>query len=199
MSFRFLHLDDVTRGLMVGELDRDAGGGTLYLSPRLTDRGRRDWPELLREAARSGDELTLAEALRGTGRLRTHEWRRSRRGWGQYHEVSVPRTAAETLAEGEFNRFYIRGICLRALAEGHGEVEVYRAKAVRVPRPESAALLGRRLEAEALLGDLRRHSGEEEPCLGVPGGPNSGLSVRLPGPEADADLALSLTRGRVDF
>jgi len=180
VAFDFWHLDAQTRRFMVEEIDRDASQGTLYFSPRLTDQGRRDWAELLRAAALDGDEVTLAESLRGFGRLRNYEYRRSRRGWGQSHRVRVPDTAAETLAEGEFNRYYIRGLCLRALAEGYHEVTVYRAKTVRDPRPESIPMVGRQVNVEPLLNDLRIHSGEEEPALGVPGGPNSGLSVRFP-------------------
>lgn len=174
---------------MVEEVDRDAALGTLYLSPRLTDRGRREWVELLRAAVLGGDETTLAESLRGTGRLRESEQRRPRRGWGRFHEVRVPYTAAETLAEGEFNRYYIRGLCLRALAEGYSEVTVYRAKDVRDPRQESIRMVGRRVDAACLLDDLRGHSGEEEPALQVPGGPNSGLSVRLPDAKDQSGLA----------
>jgi hypothetical protein len=83
------------------------------------------------------------------------------------------------LAEGEFNRYYCRGLCQRALEVGIEEVEVYRAKAVTTPRPESQRLIGRRLSARSLLNDLRTSQGVE-PALGVPPGPNSGLSVRLP-------------------
>lgn len=91
----------------------------------------------------------------------------------------VPVTAAETLAEGEFNRFYARGLCRRALEDSIRELIVYRAKEVRNPRPESVAMIGRRVDPTALLGDLRTHPGVE-PALGLPPGPNSGLSVRLP-------------------
>ena len=183
MAFRFFDLDVTTRSFMADEVDRDTAQGILYLSHRLTDRGRRDWPELLRAAALDGDETTLAEKLRGTGRLREVEYRqsRSRRGAGLTNEVRVPITAAETLAEGEFNRFYIRGICLRAHEAGIAEVLVYRAKAVVNPRPESARLVGCLRRADELLDDLRSRLGDEEPTSRIPGGPNSGLSVRLPG------------------
>ena len=179
MGFRFQNLDGLTRSFMVAEIERDTTQGVLYLSPRLTERGRRDWPGLLRTAAESGDERRLAESLRGTGRLHEVEHRRNRRGWGQTHEVRVSITAPMTLAEGEFNRFYIRGLCLRAIGEGLADVEVYRAKAVDVPRSESIYMVGRKLPAERLLDDLRLYSSEEEPAMRVPGGPNSGLSVRL--------------------
>ncbi len=93
--------------------------------------------------------------------------------------MSVPITAAETLAEGEFNRFYIRGVCRAVLANEQHEVEVYRAKAVAQPRPESQAKIGTRVNAATLLDDLRHNVGVDT-ALGVPAGPNSGLSVRRP-------------------
>lgn len=179
MAFQFHDLVEATRASMTQEVLRDASGGSLHLSKRLTDRGRLDWPGLLLDAAGRGDEETLAEALRGTGRIKLVETRRSPSRPGRVHQVRVPATAAATLAEGEFNRFYIRALCLRALQDGATEVDVYRAKAVEEPRAESLRMLGRRLSAAALLDDLRLHAAEEEPSLRVPGGPNSGLSVRL--------------------
>jgi hypothetical protein len=82
------------------------------------------------------------------------------------------------LAQGEFNRYYIRGVCRRALEAGILDVEVYRARLVAAPRPDSEALIGRRLDAEQLIADLRTHMGVDT-ALGL-GRPNSGLSVCLP-------------------
>jgi hypothetical protein len=91
--------------------------------------------------------------------------------------VKVPITALQTMSEGEFNRYYIRGVCLRARNEGKVEVIAYRAKQVQNPRPESAAIEGRSFNAEAVLNDLRANIGTST-TSGFPG-PNSGLSVRL--------------------
>ena len=91
----------------------------------------------------------------------------------------VPVTAPETLAEGEFNRFYARGLCSRAIEENISHVEVYRGKLVENPRPESEEKIGTKLSAKELLNDLRTSQGVE-PCLGVPPGPNSGLTIRFP-------------------
>ena len=44
--------------------------------------------------------------------------------------------------------------------------------------PGNASL--RKKTLHRLLNDLRAHPGDEPPVLGVPSGPNSGLSVRLP-------------------
>jgi hypothetical protein len=64
--------------------------------------------------------------------------------------------------------------------EGFATVEVYRAKPVRTPRAGSDERVGARIDAQELLEDLRAHRGTEAPELGVPAGPGSGLSARLP-------------------
>jgi hypothetical protein len=94
----------------------------------------------------------------------------------------VPHTAADTLAEGDFNHYYCRAICRRVLEEGKEFVEVYRAKDVREPRPRSQQLVGALVDARRLLIDLRAHPGGIDAALGIPAGPNSGLSVRVPKP-----------------
>ena len=100
----------------------------------------------------------------------------SRTPSGGYTIKYVPRTAAETLAEGQFNRYYILGVCRRAEAERKPEVVVYRAKQVTDSRPTSEALIGTRLRVADLIAQLRpvRSSLNHELLK-----PNSGLSVHL--------------------
>jgi hypothetical protein len=162
---------------MLQELDMDVANGTLYISPRLSQQGEKDYEALLRRALSSGDDVSLARDLRSGRRMRDTEPRRTPTGGSTM--ARVPVTAPDTLGEGEFNRFYARGLCARAVDDGISHVIVYRAKQVRNPRPESEAMIGKRLGAEALLQDLRTHPGVE-PALGLPPGPNSGLSVKLP-------------------
>jgi hypothetical protein len=176
MSLQLANLDERTRTYMLEELEYDVKNGKLYLSPRLSEQGRKDYEDLLRHAIRDGGtDTTLADDLRSSGRLRASE-EREKRGGGVII-ARVPVTAPETLAEGEFNRFYIRGLCRRALEDGIPELVVYRAKEVTNPRPESQEKIGTRISAEDLLEDLRAHTGVDT-ALGLPG-PNSGLSVRL--------------------
>jgi hypothetical protein len=177
MALSFENLDERTRGFMLQEVERDIASDELYLSARLTQEGRESYASLLREAVRSGSDETLAAELRVPGRLETHRSRQNRSG--TITMAKVPVNAPETLAEGEFNRFYARGLCLRAIEDGITEVEVYRAKDVSQPRAESIAMVGERLSSEALLEDLRISQGMDT-ALGLPPGPNSGLSVRLP-------------------
>lgn len=84
--------------------------------------------------------------------------------------------AHEVLAEGEFNRFYMRALCLHASQTEQGVV-VFRAKSVARPRPESEQMIGRRMDPARLLTDLRTHP--TDTALGLPPGPNSGLSLNL--------------------
>jgi hypothetical protein len=175
MSIRYESLDAGVRDFMVRELERDQANGNLYVSPRLTDTGEEAWPHVLREAMMEHDDSWLASTLRARGYLRTEEQRRKPKGG--FTTAKVPHTAADTLAEGEFNRFYARGLCSQVLSSGGSEVAVYRGKQVENPRPESEAMIGRRLSAQQLLDDLRTAQGVE-PALGLPPGPNSGLTVR---------------------
>ncbi|MGB8112842.1 MAG: hypothetical protein WCF22_03670, partial [Candidatus Sulfotelmatobacter sp.] len=169
-------LDTTTRQYMLEELELDVTQGRLYLSPRLSGTGVAAYPALLKLAVESGNDASLAAELRKDGRLNATEQRRKPKGG--YTTVAVPVTAADTLAEGEFNRFYARGLCRRAQAEGGGELKVHRAKEVENPRPQSEALIGSTLDPEKLLLDLRGSIGVE-PALGLPPGPNSGLSVKI--------------------
>lgn len=177
MALNYKNLDENTRRFMVSEVERDVSAGTLYVSPRLNEEGARQWPALLKEAAQSRDDAWLASTLRDRHLLRTHEERRKPKGGTTI--AQVPATANETLSEGEFNRFYVRGVCSRAINEGISHVTVYRARHSDNPRPESQAIIGKSFDPGALLNDIRSSTGVE-PALGVPPGPNSGLSVALP-------------------
>lgn len=177
MPLSYASLDDHTRAFMRDEIALDIGQGTLYTSPRLSGRGAEEWPDLLQGAATNGNDETLAGLMNRDGRLNQFEERRKPKGG--VTTVRVPETAAATLAEGEFNRFYIRGVCRRALDQGIARLIVYRAKDVTSPRRESEQKIGTQVDAGQLLADLRANPGVDT-ALGLPAGPNSGLSVRLP-------------------
>ncbi|HET8671610.1 MAG TPA: hypothetical protein VFM05_13595, partial [Candidatus Saccharimonadales bacterium] len=140
--------------------------------------GQRDYANILREALQSGNDETLAESLRDHRRILRTLPRRNPKGG--YSISATPENAAQVLAESEFNRYYIRALARRAIEDGIPELVIYRAKPVSNPRPESEARIETTLYPQELLDDLRSHPGDEAPTLGVPSGPNSGLSVRLP-------------------
>jgi hypothetical protein len=173
-----MNLNDLgkARPFMLSEIDRDITNGSLYASPRLSPDGTVVYPNLLRQAAEFHDDNWLATQLAAPGMLNSHVPRTTKTGTTM---TKMPVNAAETLAEGEFNRFYIRGLCLYAESQGISHVVAYRARYSENPRPETEARVGRLYPVPGLLHDLRNNVGIDT-ALGVPPGPNSGLSVKLP-------------------
>ena len=162
---------------MIEELNLDKSNNKIYMSKRLSLTGRQDYEPLLRSAIEGHNDGWLADRLREKGRLNATEEKRKPSGGTTV--AKVPIDAPDMLAEGEFNRFYARGLCLRAIAEGVQKLMIYRAKEVRSPRTESQQMIGREVDPKILLEDLRANIGIE-PALKLPPGPNSGLSVKLP-------------------
>ncbi len=176
MGLHYENLDGETRRYMLHEYEGDLTAGKLFLSSRLTDPGKEKYKILLKQAIEYHDDDWLEDQLNREGCFKEKEERNVK---GKIIVADVPETAAVTLAEGEFNRFYIRGLCQRALKSSISRLIIYRAKPVSNPRPESQARIGAQIEAAPLLQDLREKPGIE-PALGLPPGPNSGLSVKLP-------------------
>ncbi|MEE3635085.1 hypothetical protein UIA24_12635 [Pseudomonas sp. AL 58] len=177
MGLEYRDMDADVRANMVREVTFDLDKGSIYKSPRLNDEGVRLWPETLKEAAGNHSDVWLANQIRERRLLKSHENRA--KPSGGFTQAQIPVTAPDTLAEGEFNRFYIRGLCLKALAEDVPYLIAYRARTSANPRPESQAIIGKKFNPQQLLDDLRATTGIDT-VLGLPPGPNSGLSVTLP-------------------
>ncbi|MFT9459473.1 MAG: hypothetical protein ABF611_07965 [Acetobacter orientalis] len=171
MPLHYENLDVTTRKFMQEEIEKDTENSTIYIGSYLNEEGRILWPSLLLEAAKNGNDASLAAKLRNENLLKTQALRSGK-------PVSVPVTAADTLSEGEFNRYYARGVCLHAISNGVDDVTVYRARASSNPRSSSEAKIGLKYKAKELLKDLRENPGVDT-ALGLPNGPNSGLSVKL--------------------
>ncbi|NOZ63490.1 MAG: hypothetical protein GXO71_00820 [Caldiserica bacterium] len=174
MSFHLVNLEEVRKEI-VEEIKSDIDAGRLYISDRLNDEGRRKYPDLLLEAAQSGNIESFIDSL-GMQYFKTHYLKR--RPKGGYTKAKMPRNPNITLCEGEFNRFYIRAVCVKALNTGQKFVTAYRARPSTNPRPESIAIEEKQFDAEMLLKDLRNNIGVDT-ALGLPPGPNSGMSAKL--------------------
>jgi hypothetical protein len=174
MGLNYLNLDDITRKLMINELEIDVEKNNVYLSNRLSATGRARYILTLKDSFESSNDSSLAAQIR-QGYLNPTEQRKTKNG---YTTAKVPITAADTLAEGEFNRYYIRGLCRRIIENETGKLVVYRAKSVNNPRPESEMMIGKTIDPRTLLADLRTHTGVDT-VLGLPAGPNSGLSLKI--------------------
>ncbi|HTW52526.1 MAG TPA: hypothetical protein VME45_11630 [Stellaceae bacterium] len=177
MALTYVDLNDDVRRLMLAEIKRDVAAGTLFFSPRLSPRGLEDYPQLLQDAVASGSDASLEAEINRLGRLNLTEEKRKPGGIG-HTTARVPSNAAEIIGSGEFNRFYLRALCIIALDAGVSSLIIYRARPSAHPRPESEAKIDTPIDATQLLADLRNNIGVE-PALGLPM-VNSGLSARLP-------------------
>ncbi|MDP3265786.1 MAG: hypothetical protein Q8M39_03045 [Sulfuricurvum sp.] len=171
MGLNYKNLDEITRSHMLKELE--VGG--YYESPRLRDGNFIAWKNVLQEAAKSFNDIWLEHQIDEKSLLKSHETRHAAKG---ITTVKVPVNAAQSLAEGEFNRFYLRGICSRAISEGYEYLRIYRAKSVDSPRSESITKIGTLVKADILLEELRKNNFTDN-ALGLPAGPNSGLSAEI--------------------
>ncbi len=109
------NLNERTRQLMVDELAQDQANENVYYSPRLSNIGHHDWENLLEAAFRNGTDAMLADSLRA-GQLSQYETKGKPNGGTT--NARVPVNAPEILAEGEFNRFYIRAVCRCIIQDG---------------------------------------------------------------------------------
>lgn len=174
MALNLRDLDDCTRHFMLDELEADVARRRLYLSPYLTGAGRADYEQTLRAALRDGTEESLATELRRPGHMDLPPgWKQGALG------RDLPATAADALAEAEFHRFYVRGLCRRALAEGVRTLVIYRAKDGVPARVNADGMVGVQIDAASLLEDLQATTGQMPPRV-LHGCPNPGMSVRLP-------------------
>src|SRR3954465_758975 len=174
MPLQYEKPDPTTRRYAYAELEQDLRNGTYHNSERLRPEAVAEYQRLLSEALRYYDDRWLEER---TGDLLVEsESRRTRTGGTT--TARVPHMAARLVAEGDFHRYYMRGIALRASEEGRQILEIYRARLSLEPRPESVSVEGSRVPAAEVLAHLR---GPLSPNVSVAplGRTNSGLSVKL--------------------
>jgi len=152
-KFKFNKLDERTRVLMCEEIDVAEKTNNIYSSTRFNDIGRENWVVLLKKAAQEHDEHWLAYQLELIDAMKELEIKSTPKG--DYTIAYVLHSSTETLADGQFNRFYMAAICRRALEESKTHVTVYRAKQRSNPRSKSRELEGTSLDANDLLNELR--------------------------------------------
>lgn len=174
MPLQYANLDPLTRRFALAEFDSDVARGALTVSSRIRPAAMDEYEALLRQALAYYDDQWLEDRVEGL--VVDFELRHTPAG--AVTTARLPSYAPRVLAEGDFNRYYMRAVCARAIDEGLAVVEVYRARLSAEPRPESEELEGQRLPASELLRELRSRLADspEEVTLGKP---NSGLSIRL--------------------
>jgi len=171
-KFDFNKLDTETRALMCEEINAAEKSDNIYFSTRFNETGKKCWIELLRKSAEEFNEHWLADQLKIVGAMKVTETKAKPKGG--FTLAHVPEDATVTLADGQFNRFYMAAICRRALEDGKSSVMVYRAKQRMESRVESRQLEGTYREPNVLLHELRIKDLSFKCDLLKP---NSGLSI----------------------
>jgi hypothetical protein len=174
MPLHYADMCDEVRALMIEEVGFD--GDRLYISSYFTNAGASAWRQMLLDACERGDDQSLALAIRSGPYLKSYTERRTKSGFTQ---VKVPYNANEVIAESNFSRFYLRGLCRHATARGVPHLIGYRAMAVAQPRPGSQEKIGQAFPVTPMLDDLRATM-DANPALGMPPGVGSGILARLP-------------------
>lgn len=126
MSMKYEELDERTRSLMLSEFEAEEASGNPYRSRALSPEGLSAFPNLMREAIRSGNEDTLFQAIN-----RSDYWIPTepfvREGKPGIRKRNIPQSA-ERLAVTEFSTWYVKGFAKRLLEEGIESCQVYRGE-----------------------------------------------------------------------
>jgi hypothetical protein len=169
VALRYENLDDKTRAYMLAEYDMDSATGRVYVCKRLSDEGRRAFPALLRQAIAEHDDAWLSGRLRALTLVTTYS------GTGP---LGIGEQVPEIIAEGEFNRYYMRGLCARAVHEGVEQLQVYRAKVVATRKTSLLQHIGQMVSPAKILAEFHT-AHRSDPALASPYGADTGLSMRL--------------------
>lgn len=151
MVFEFKNLDETTRLLMLKEFDSDVRTNSLYISSRLNEQGRKEFPVLLRNALANGTIESLEASIFPFQHLNYEDFQPVDAFTWKIRKM--PRNAIKLLAL-EFNYYYMIAICRRAIKENK-RIRVYRGRISLNPRKSSEKLIGKFLSPRELLETLR--------------------------------------------
>lgn len=181
MGLNYTQLNESTRRFMLNEFDR----GGHFISPRLNEGGRARWLGLLKDALQYHTDVWLERELIRRNCFLAAEIVKSAMGGKTISRAINKEQCAKLLAEGEYNRYYIRAMCMAAKAREYSHLIVQQGKLIPGAAPELYKSVGSAVEIEPLLNHLREHSfAKIDIALGAPQGLTSPafLTVRLPGP-----------------
>ena len=141
MKFNLENLDDLTRQMMVNEVDHDIINDQLYFSRKFSDTGKMMYTHLLKQAIIFGNEETLAKSLK------------------VYHcfESHVPETDHQIFAEHAFNRLHMRATCVRAFENGQPFKITHTHQTADHSRTASETIIDKAAQLKGLLELLRKN------------------------------------------
>ena len=189
MGLNYMQLNETVRRFMVQEYEQ----GGHYISPRLNEGGRARWIGLLKDALQYHTDVWLERELIRRNSFVATEYLKPAMGKTVTRAVNSEQVA-KILAEGEFNRFYLRALCLAAKTRGITHLIVTQGRVIPNAPAEGRISVGTAVEVNNLLNILRNNGYRHvDQALGAPEGLGSAacLSARLPG----AGEAYALSQG----
>ena len=178
MKANFEELDEETRKYMLQEFEAEQNSGNPYISPLLSDIGKEAFPELMRDAIKSGDDESLAESL-----SKQEYWNEkeeyTRDGITRQRKINF-KQAAERLAFTEFNTWYVRGLAKKLIDEGKKKCEIYRAKDAKWQPAECSKHEGQIVDVEVIYkGHRARYWPEKnDTAFSIPAHANCHHTIR---------------------
>lgn len=146
-------LDRRTRQQMLSEFENDQATRAPYQSKALSQDGLRAFPDLMRDAIKSGNETSLAAALDRID-LWVPEEEYTREGITRTRKRNVSQSATR-LALTEFSTWYVRGLANRLLDEGLDQCQVYRGEQPKWEPGECAEHEGRTVSVRVIYDNHR--------------------------------------------
>lgn len=180
MGLHYGQINETLRRFMLQEFEQ----GGHYISPRLNEAGRARWIGLLKDALQYHTDVWLERELIRRNCFVATEYLRSSMGKTVTRAINQEQVA-KTLAEGEYNRFYLRALCVAAKARGITHLIVTQGRVLPNAAPESRKSVNTPVEVNALLHTLRNNGYRHvDTALGAPDGLTAPacLSARLPAP-----------------
>lgn len=187
MGLNYLQLNEAVRRFMLQEYEQ----GGHYISTRLNEAGRARWIGMLKDALQYHTDVWLERELLRRNCFIATEYVKSTLGKTVTRAVNREQIA-KALAEGEFNRFYIRALCLAAKSRNITHLIVTSGRVIPNAPIEARQPVGKAIAVDTLLETLRNHGCKHiDAALGAPDGLASPacLSARLPGPAEAHALA----------
>jgi hypothetical protein len=175
MALNLENLSTDIRNFMDEELQYDIDNQNLSISSRLNKHGKSNYVSMMKKAIKRGSDGTLANDILVNHFLRDVEEIRS----GDHAVVSkIPGNANILIAETEFNKYYVRALCRKAIKDERIKLEIYIAKEVLIEKSSIEKMLRNEVFPYSLIKKLRDNI-RVDVALGFPKELNLPVSLRI--------------------
>jgi len=150
-KYSFKNDNEETKQLMMREFLDDCSNGRVYFGERLKKSKQVIYQDLFKQAIENMDLESFVIKLYDSEFWEEFEVDKN----GVQKKINTER-AAIILAEGEFNRLYIRAVCLAA-EEKKQKVTIYRFRDSKTPDPVSEAKIGTSYDPKTIYDDVKNN------------------------------------------